>query len=385
MDDLAVITKSITELGDAARASGAQVDAKIAEILKSSTTQAARIHDLEQKILTRQGPQGTAAGKLTFGNTVANDPKLALLRKGEISQARMTVQSNLAMLCKSVLVETGTSGGSPENGFPVPVQFIQGVPANAPGRRLQVLEALPHQPVSAGTAIVPEIASSSDGSAVQEFQGGAKGESTLSVIAKSLPMATVATFLNASRQLLDDVGTLPTFLQTWLTYFVLRRYETLIVSGDGTATDGHITGLLTAGTAYTSGQTKNADKIGDTAFTALPDFGYAADLIILNSSDYFNIVSERATTGQYVAGGWSGPNPSSLWGIRAVATPALAAGHAIVCDTQLISILDRQEISFLIGTTGTQFTENLFTYLAELRGQLAIGDPHAVQVVALAA
>ncbi len=131
--------------------------------------------------------------------------------------------------------------------------------------------------------------------------------------------------------------------------------------------NGHITGLVNAGTAFTSGQTYNADKIGDAAFTALPSFGYAADLIIVNSTDYFNVISERGTTHEYVGNGWSAPNPGTLWGIKAVPTPALAAGHAIVCDTQLISILDRQEIAFLIGYTGSQFSENLFTYLSELR------------------
>ncbi len=194
-------------------------------------------------------------------------------------------------------------------------------------------------------------------------------------------MATVATFLNASRQLLDDVSSLPAFLQSWLSFFVLRKYENLIISGSGSASDGHITGLVNAGTAFTSAATKNRDKIGDAVYNGLPPYGYAADLVIVNSSDYFNIISERATTGEYV----DATAPSALWNnAKIVSTPGLAAGHAIVLDTQLVEILDRQEIQFLIGYTGSQFTENLFTYLAELRGQLSVGDAHAVQVVALA-
>jgi HK97 family phage major capsid protein len=388
-DDLALLTKSITEISELAKANGISVTKQLAAIDEHTKKTDARLLDTEQKLAALKNGRGSgggtgAGGTLRLGAMVAADPRMEQLRKGEISQARISQRASLSMLCKSILVETGTSGASPEDGFPAPTEFLASVPRNAPGRRLQVLQALPHLSVSMGTAIMPELTSSSDGSAVQEFQGGAKGETTLAVHPQSLPMATVATFLNASRQLLDDVATLPSFLQTWLAYFAMRKFENLIVSGSGDAADGKITGLLNGGTAYTSGQTYNADKVGDAAFTQLPSYGYAADLIILNSSDYFNIISQRATTEQYVGGGWGAPNPGTLWGIRAVATPGLAAGHAIVCDTQLISILDRQEITFLIGTTGSQFTENLFTYLAELRGQLAIGDPHAVSVVALA-
>jgi HK97 family phage major capsid protein len=383
-EDLALLTKSIAEIGDLSKAAGVKVDKQLADITEARRKSDARILDLEQKLATKGLPgAGGPSRILRLGATVAADPRMEALRKGEIPQARITQKASLNMLIKSILVETGTSGTSPEDGFPTPQEFLASVPMNAPGRRLQVLQALPHLPVTMGTAVMPEITSTSDGSAVQEYQGGGKGETTMSVHGQSLPMATVATFLNASRQLADDVATLPTFLQNWLGYFVLRKYETLIISGTGDAADGKITGLQNGGTAYTSGATYPADKIGDTAFTQLPLYGYSADLIILNTSDYFTLISQRATTEQYVAGGWSAPNPGTLWGIKAVASPGLSAGHAIVCDTQLISILDRQEITFLIGQTGSQFTENLFTYLAELRGQLSIGDPHAVQVVAL--
>jgi HK97 family phage major capsid protein len=384
---LDVITKSIEKITQLAQSSGVKIDKEIGEIKQYRTDTDARILDLEQKVAksVRSGGNRGAGGAMNFGALLAADPKIEQLRKNETRLIHLTQKGSLAMLCKSVLVSTGTSGTSPEDGFPTPTEFIAPVPSQAPGRKLQVLQALPHLTVNAGTVIVPQVTSTTDGSAVQEFQGGNKGESTMSVHGAALPLATVATVLNASTQLLDDVSALPTFLQAWLSFFVLRKYENLIISGSGSASDGHITGLLNAGTAFTSGEAKNADKIADAIFTALPSYGYGADLVILNSADYLGIIAERATTGQFVnPSGWSAGGPGTLWGVRAVSTPGLAQGHAIVLDSQLVNILDRMEIQFAIGWVNEQFLQNLFSYRAELRGQLAVGDPHAVQVVALA-
>jgi HK97 family phage major capsid protein len=219
---------------------------------------------------------------------------------------------------------------------------------------------------------------------VQEYQGGAKGESTLAVHGESLPMSTVATFLNASKQLLDDVSSLPIFLQNWLGFFAMRKFENLVIAGDGSPANGSIAGLTTQGTPFsTSGITYNSDKIGAAIFEALPSYGYAADLVIVNSTDFFGIVSQRATTEQYVSAGWNASAPNRLWGVPAISTPGMPQGTAVVLDSQLVSILDRNELTFLIGMVGSQMTENLFTYLAELRGNLAVGDPHAIAVVTL--
>ncbi len=181
--DLATITKSIGEIGDAAKASGLKVDKQLAELGDYTKATDARILDLEQKVAksVRSGGNRGAGGRLNFGELLAADPKIEQLRKGETRQIQLTQKGSLSMLIKSVLVSTGTSGSSPEDGFPTPTEFISPVPISSPGRKLQVLQALPHRPTGAGTAIVPEVTSSSDGSAVQEFQGGAKGESTMSV------------------------------------------------------------------------------------------------------------------------------------------------------------------------------------------------------------
>lgn len=382
--DLAAVTKSVSEIADLAKKQGAEATQELAKVNAHMLSADSRILDLEQKAAVRGGGGRRSEGNYNFGEVLAHDPKIDMLRKGETREARMTQRGSLSMLCKSVLVQTGTSGGSPETGFPTPTEFISPVPQQSPGRSLQVLQALPHLQVFAGTVIVPELAASTDAAAVQEFQAAAKGQSALSVIGRSLPLTTVATWLQASKQLLEDVAALPTFLQSWLGYWVLRKYENLIISGDGSASNGHITGLVNAGTAFTSSQTKNADKIADAIFTALPAYGYAADLVVVSSADYLGIISERGTTGEYVGGGWGAAAPGTLWGVKAIATPGLAAGHAIVLSTQFVRILDRMELQFFIGQPADNFTTNLYTYLAELRGQLSIGDAHAVQVVTLA-
>lgn len=382
--DLSIVTKSIDEIATMAKNANLKTEKQISEVREHITAADARLLDLEQKNAVKGDPGARGLKSLNIGELVNKDEQLLQLRDGRIRQANITVKGDLNTLCKSVLVNTGNSGTSPAYEFPSPQQFLTPAPIAAPGRRLQVLQALPHLPVSAGTVVVPQVSTQVDGSDVQQNEGDLKGESKLGVDAQTLKMGTVASFLNASRQLADDVAGLPDFINRWLSYFVLRRYEGLIVAGDGSAGDGNITGLLTAGVLYNSSHSHNADKIGDAAYVGLPAFGYIADLVILNSADYFTILSERSTTNQYSNGaGWSSAQPGQLWGIRAVSTPALPSGKAIVLDSQTVSVLDRSELLFAIGQINDQFARNEFTYLSELRGNLAVGDPNAVRVVTL--
>lgn len=383
---LQTITRSIEEISTAAKAGNIKIDKQLGEITEHTRKTDARVLDLEQKILTAR-PSGGAPPRTRFaiGDTVAKDPKIEQLLKREISQARFVVPADLKTICRSVLVEPGTSGTSPEFGFPFEPTYISATPIATPGRKLQVLQALPHMQIGGGSAILPKIQSVSDGSAVQEHQGSAKGESTLDVIAQVLPMGTVATFLSASRQLLDDVATLPQFLQRWLGYFVLRKFENLIIGGDGTLADAYITGLVNAGTPATTVATFNTDKIAQAIFEALPGYGYSADLIVMANTDYQAAISQRATTNQYVNANaaFNAAAPDKLWGVTVVTSPGMATGTAVVLDSQLVNVLDRAEIAFFIGWQNTQLVENLLTYLSEIRGSLSVGDAHAIAVVTL--
>jgi len=383
MDDIQTITRSITEIRDLAQAGNVKVAGQLTAIETKSAEMAARMLDLEQKILTRGGligaPQNGDA--MNLGKLIAGDAKLASLLNRDLQQVTIPVNQGLRAICKSILGNTGTTGVSPEFGYPGLPEIVQGGPRGFRGRRLLVLESIPVIPVSTAESAVPKLENWSDQSALQAHEGGLKGESTFNFHNIIQRHATVATFANVSKQLLSDQPMLIEFLNRVMLYFVMRKLENLVVAGNGT-TD-QISGLLTQGTIFAAAGEANAvDKIGE-CLTSLTALGYTPDLVILNPFDFFDIVSAKDINGRYLAAGFSAPAPNTLWGVHSVPSAALTSGTVIVLDSSQVALLDREQAQIMMGYQGTQFVENAATILAELRASLACFDSHAVNILTI--
>jgi hypothetical protein len=386
-DQLSTIVRSIEEIGTAARASGAKVEKQLTELKEKSAEQNQRLLEAEQTIvvLKKSGAGGGThdAPTPSIGALIANHENMTAFRSGAQSAARIEIAQPLTRVLKSILTNTGQSGDSPQVNFPSAPLFLTPAPNQAPGRRLLVLQALAKQPVGpTAQAIVPKVTSTTDGSAVQQHEGSAKGESVISVTGAPLELPSIATYLNASKQVINDVVGLQFFLQAWLQFFVLRKLENLIIAGDGGSTD-KILGLIDGGTVFTATEDHGVDRIGEACAIGLPAYGYAPGLIILSNLDYLRILAQRDANGRYVGGGWMAGLDTALWGCSAVSSPGCPVGTAIVLDTAMVSILEREVINFVVGWVNAQMISNEITLLAEGRWNLAINDPHAVQVVSL--
>lgn len=383
MDSLETITRSITEIGELAKAGNVKVEAQLAAITEESRKRDARLLDLEQRAATFD-TRGAGAGNSVpdIGAAIAADPKMAALRSGDAHQIVIPIPGGLRAITKSILGNMGSTGASPAIEYPYFPELLVGAPQAFAKRRLVVLENLPVTPVGAAAVNFPKLASNSDSAAVQPHEGGAKSETTLNFVNEPLKIATVAHYVNASKQVIADSPLLAAFINIVMLYGVQKKLENLIVSGNGTTDE--ISGLLTQGTVYSSTETHSADKIGE-AIASSVSLGYSPNLVVMNPFDYFNIVGARDVNLRYIGPGWGAPAANNLWGVKAVQTSALTLGTAIVLDTSRVTVLDRMEAQIFIGMTGSQFTENACTILAELRGQLAVYDPHAVSVITLGA
>jgi HK97 family phage major capsid protein len=385
MDDIQTITRSIAEIRDLAQAGNVKVAGQLTAIETKSAEMAARVLDLEQRIISRGVGGGGAAGNgdaMNLGKLIAGDAKLASLLNRDLQQITIPVNHGLRTITRSILGNAGSTGVSPAFEYPGLPEIVQGGPRGFRGRRLQVLESIPVIPVSMAESAVPKLENWSDESALQANEGSLKGESTFNFANIIQRHATVATFANVSKQLLSDQPMLIEFLNRVMLYFVMRKLENLVVAGNGT-TD-QISGILTQGTIFASSEVKSVDKIGS-CITSLTALGYTPDLVILNPVDFFYIVSEKDINGRYIAGGFTAPTPNNLWGVHAVPSAALTSGTCIVLDTSQVALLDREQAQIMIGYQGTQFVENAATVLAELRASLACFDSHAVNILTLPA
>ncbi|HTY55765.1 MAG TPA: phage major capsid protein, partial [Candidatus Binataceae bacterium] len=302
--------------------------------------------------------------------------------KNRNAWVRTPVAGSIKQILKSVLVNTGTSGASPETGFPTVGEILPGGPFGFTHRRLSVLAALTSIPVNTAKVEFPRLTTNTAtaNAAVQTDEGGAKASSDLGFTMEILENATVATYITASRQVLGDSPLLAEFINQILLFEALRKFEDLVIAGNGT-TD-KISGLLTQGTVYTPGIGHASDMIGET-IASLTSLGFTPNLVIMNAFDYFSVISARNSLGSYVAGGWNSATPRALWGVETVPTAALNAGTVIVLDTTVVRVLDREEANVQIGFTGSNFTNNEVTMLGELRGNLAVQNPQGVDVISI--
>ena len=196
--DLATITRSIEEVATASKAAGAEVSKQITEILAHTTTSDARILDLEQKILARGAPAAAGGGSgIDLGALTAKGINYDEL-KSRNAWLRVPVKGTIRQIMKGVLVNTGTSGTSPEFGYPTVGELLPGGPFGFTHRRLSILAALTSVPVSTAKIDFPKLTSNTDAAAIQQHEGDAKPETDLAFDMEILENATVATIISAS-------------------------------------------------------------------------------------------------------------------------------------------------------------------------------------------
>ncbi len=382
--DLAAITKSIVEIGELAKAGNVEVTKQLGEIKTYREKADARILALEQKIVAGAGAAGAGAGA---GGAVPNigDLIVKALDLGALQNRHAWVRSPIAgsirQILKSVLVNTGTSGASPETGFPTIGELLPGGPFGFTHRRLSVLAALTSVPVTGSKVEFPKLTDNTDAAAVQTHEGSAKASTDLGFTMETLVNATIAHYVTASKQVIADSPMLVEFINQVMLFSALKKFENLVISGNGT-TD-QIAGLTVQGTAYVPVKGHASDMVGETV-ASLTSLGFTPNLIIMNAFDYFDIISARDANGRYLAGGWSAASPTSLWGVPTVPTAALAAGTAIVLDTTVVRVLDREEANLQVGFQNDNFVKNEVTLLAELRGNLAVQNAQGVDVISIA-
>jgi HK97 family phage major capsid protein len=69
----------------------------------------------------------------------------------------------------------------------------------------------------------------------------------------------------------------------------------------------------------------------------------------------------------------------TVWGLPVVASNNVEAGKFYVLDLNAIEMMLRQSVTVEMGFVNDDFTKNLITMRAEMRGALAVYQPTAVR------
>lgn len=211
-------------------------------------------------------------------------------------------------------------------------------------------------------------------------EGVKKPESVYAYVQADAPVRTIAHFVKASRQAMDDAPLLASTIDGELRYGLDLTEENQLLFGSGVGQN--ISGIVTQATAYDTSRDGTGDTWFDTLAHALNQAEVAllpATGIVMNIDDLEALKLIKDSDGRYIGGGPFGPPITMVWGRPVVGTPVMTSGHFLVGAFQDgAQIFDRLEAEVLVSTENEDdFVKNLITVRAEERLAMAVKRPTA--------
>lgn len=362
--------KAIAEdaLGKAAagEAMTASVKQLADEALTGLTEAKARLDEVEQKMV-RQVEKGLTERKSIGQRFTENESVKQFLASGGKGRVGMEVKAIISSL---------TTDADGSAGDLIVAQRIPGIVAPAL-RRMTVRDLLtPGRTNSSAIQYVKESGFTNSAATHTETGGTAKPQSEIKFEVVNGAVTTIAHFVLATRQIMDDVPQLQSYIDGRLRYGLAYVEDNQLLNGGGTGTD--LNGIYTQATASTanlavvSAPTK-LDVIRaamlQAALANIPPSG-----IVLNPTDWFGIETTKDTAGAYIIGNPADGTQPRLWGLPVVETPAMTVDKFLVGAFQAgAQIFDRMDATVEISTEDSDnFRKNLVTILAEERLALAV-------------
>lgn len=230
--------------------------------------------------------------------------------------------------------------------------------------------------------------------AAEAAEGAQIAQSAITFTTGTMPVQNVAHFIKITRQLAMDNASLAAFINRRMVYGVNFRVESQLVSGTGVAPN--IEGITKAGNFTAHGYTAASltalglannrfdligKMIGD---CALAD--YPADVVVLNTADWWTMRLAKDTTGEYVLGDPSMVVAPSLFGRPVVASNAMVAGSVWVGSlSQAMTLHNREGIVVdMSDSDENNFQLGLVSVRAMRRLALTVEKPAAARYGLLA-
>jgi HK97 family phage major capsid protein len=374
--------QDMTQLNQTLQNIGTQIADFKSSAAEKQTEFGARLQEIEQKMVNVSARRG-ANDDSTDSNAVTAQVVAADGIAGFRNGMKSTGQINCKVGVRAAITNPN-KGVTGSTSYPTAPQRDGAGIRGIPQPRLSLLDVLPIVPVISATYEFVRLDGYINGAAYQKEEGEEKAEGSMPTKMERAEIATIATWIPASLQVLQDNDQLEGQINTLMSVGVRQKLEAELINGDGGP--GEILGFKKQATAAGITTGKPADRIG-AALTDLKAEGWNPNVIVMNPRDWFAIESERAEDGdgQYVIGTPRDPAPPSLWGTPVVVTNGMPQGEALILDTSVAALLDRQEVTVEASRhDGDNFRRNMVTILAELRAGLAVFAPTATRLVTLA-
>ena len=216
--------------------------------------------------------------------------------------------------------------------------------------------------------------------AAQSAEGALKAKSDIQFADETSAVRTIAHYIKASRQILDDAAQLESYIGGRLMYGLKLVEDRQLLNGDGLT--GNLKGIVPQATAF-------ADPTGMANYTIMDQLRlamlqavlaeYPASGHVLNPIDWTLMELSKDTEGRYIIGQPQGTANPTMWGLPVVATQAMGVGKFLTGAFNMgAQVFDRQQASIAIATENEDdFVKNMITILCEERLALAVYRPEA--------
>ena len=201
-------------------------------------------------------------------------------------------------------------------------------------------------------------------------EGGAKPQVSVRYEEREMKSRKIAAWVKVTKEMLRDLPQLVSYVQSCLVKRIDIVTENALFTADGTG--NNITGLNEYATNFTGGGlTSTAPTFAD-VFRALALqvelANGVASSVFVKPSILAQMDVEKDSEGRYIIPPFRSPSTgNTVAGINLISTNALGANDAdfIGGDLSVVNVRFREGMSIEMDRTGDDFTNNLFTILAE--------------------
>jgi HK97 family phage major capsid protein len=210
-------------------------------------------------------------------------------------------------------------------------------------------------------------------------EGGTKPESALDFTERTDNVRKIATWIPATRELLQDVRGIESYIRGRLMFMVRRTEEAQLLRGDGVAPN--ILGVQVRVGVQT--QAKGADSVPAAVYKAMTKvrtIGFAEPTAaVFHPNDWQDVRLLTTTDGIFIWGPPMDPGPERIWGLPVRITTGEVENTALVgAFRPMAQVFEREGITITVSTEhSTFFVENKVAILAEERLALAVYRPAA--------
>lgn len=335
----------------------------------------AKMTELEQKMTQLRAGGGPERRKSVGELFVENEDVKAFLKS---KPGRGGAGFKLKAIISGLTTDADGSAGD----LIVP-QRLAGIIA-PPQRRMTIRSLLmPGTTSSNAIQYIKETGFTNNAATVSETSGPTKPQSDIKFDIMTSVVSTIAHFVIATKQILDDVPQLQSYVDGRLRYGLEYVEEGQILNGSGAGTD--LNGIYTQATAYAAPLVPTAaglmTKIDVIRLAILQAFlaEYPSNGIVLNPIDWADIELTKTDDGAYLFANPQGGSEPRLWRLPVVETQAMTVDKFLTGAFNLgAQIFDREDANVEISTEdGDNFKKNLVTIRGEERLALAVFRPES--------